>query len=106
MPLQVFNTWRIYQGFTSNAEREISRSSEKLSEFREAIATSTNHKQLQERLQALSGKQVVFTQSQLVTPINQLKFVLLQKAERMSGILQRQIEYQSSIKPDKLIRDS
>jgi hypothetical protein len=49
---------------------------------------------------------VVFTQSQLVTPINQLKSVLLQKAERMSGILQRQIEYQSSVKPDKLINET
>ena len=78
IPLQVFNTWRIYQGYTSRVERQISQSSEKLSGLREAIATSMSHKQLQERLQTVSGKQVVFTQSQLGTPVKQLKYVLLQ----------------------------
>ena len=106
IPLQAFNTWRIYHGYTSRVEQQISQSAEKLSGLREAIATSMSHKQLQERLQTVSGKQVVFTQSQLGTPINQLKYVLLQKAERMSGLLQQQIEYQSSIKPDKLISEA
>ena len=106
IPLQVFNTWRIYQGYTSRVERQISQSSEKLSGLREAIATSMSHKQLQERLQTVSGKQVVFTQSQLGTPVKQLKYVLLQKAEKMSGLLQQQIDYQSSIKPDRLISET
>ncbi len=106
IPLQVFNTWRIYQGHTSGVERQISQSAEKLSRLREAIATSTNHKALQEQLQAVSGKPVVFTQSQLGTPINQLKYVLLQKAEKISGLLQQQLGYQSAIKPDKLISES
>jgi len=106
IPLQVINTWRICQGYTSKVERQISQSSEKLSEIRKVIATSTNHMQLQERLQTVSGKKVVFTKSQLDTPINQLKFVLLQKAEKISGLLQQQIGYQSSIKPDKLISET
>jgi hypothetical protein len=106
IPLHVINTWRIYQGYTSKVERQISQSSEKLSELRKVIATSTNHMQLQEQLQTVSGKKVVFTQSQLATPISQLKYVLLQKAEKISGLLQQQIGYQSSIKPDKLISEN
>ena len=106
IPLQAFNTWRIYQVYTSRAEQQISQSTEKLSGLREAIATSTSHKQLQERLQIVAGKQVVFTQSQLGIPINQLKQLLLQKAEKMSELLQQRIDYQSSIKPDRLISET
>jgi hypothetical protein len=106
VPLQVFNTWRIYQRYTTIVERQISQSTEKLTQFREVIATSTSHMQLQERLQAVSGKPVVFTQSQLGTPLSQLKYMLLQKAEKISGLLQQQIEYKSAIKPDRLISET
>ena len=106
IPLQATAGWRLYRTVTSNAEQQTSQSARKLSEFRQAIATATSPQELQANLNKLVGGNVGLTPTQLRTPIDQLRQELLSRADQAANRLQQRIEAQSSLKPDRLIKET
>ncbi len=106
IPLQASAGWRLYRTVTSNAEQQTSQSARKLSEFRQAIASATNPQELQANLNKLVGGNIGLTPTQLRTPFDQLRQELLARADQAANRLQQRIEAQSSLKPDRLIKET
>jgi hypothetical protein len=106
IPLQASAGWRLYRSVTSNAERQISQSARKLTELRQAIATATSPQELQAKLNQLVGKNAGLSPTQLRTPFDQLRQDLLTGADQALNRLQQRIEAQSSLKPDRLIKET
>jgi hypothetical protein len=106
IPLQASAGWRLYRRVTSNAEQQISQSARKLTEVRQAIATATSPQELQAKLNQLVGNNAGLTPNQLRTPIDQLRQELLAQADQALNRLQQRIEVQSSLKPDRLIKET
>ena len=106
IPLQASAGWRLYRSVTSNAERQISQSARKLTELRQAIATATSPQELQAKLNQLVGTNAGLSPTQLRTPFDQLRQDLLTGADQALNRLQQRIEAQSSLKPDRLIKET
>lgn len=106
IPLQVFAGWKVYSTISNRAEQQTVQSARKLTELREAINTAPNSQELQARLLKIVGPQAALPPAQLKAPLPELKKILLSQADRISTVLQRNAEAQSTLKPDGLIRET
>jgi len=106
IPLEMSGAWRYFHSVTTNAENQSSQSARRLSAIRQAIATSTSTKQIQAKLRPLLGNNAALTPTQLRTPIKDLRKQLLAGADQASNVLQQRLQAQSSLKPDRLIRET
>jgi hypothetical protein len=106
IPLQAWASWKLYRTITSTIEQQTGQSSRKLADIRQAIATATSTQEIQARLQKLAGNNAGLSPTQLSTPIDQLRKELLAGADQAANRLQQRIEAQSSLKPDRLIKET
>jgi len=106
IPLQATAGWRLYRTVSSNAEQQSSQAARRLAELRQAIATAASTEEIQAKLQQLAGKNAGLTPTQLRTPIDQLRKELLAGADQAANQLQQRIEAQSTLKPDRLIKET
>ena len=106
IPLQMSGALRYFHSVTANAENQSSQSARRLSAIRQAIVTSTSTKQIQAKLRPLLGNNAALTPTHLRTPIKVLRKQLLAGADQAANLLQQRIEAQSSLKPDRLVKET
>ena len=106
IPLEMSGAWRYFHSVTTNAENQSSQSARRLSAIRQAIATSTSTKEIQAKLRPLLGNNAALTPTQLRTPIKDLRKQLLAGADQAANLLQQRIEAQSTLKPDRLVKET
>lgn len=106
IPLQGFAAWRFHTAFTVGRQQQATQSAEKLAELRQAISTAPNHQELQARVRKLFGNGAGLSASELRTPMEDLRQMLLARAEQASQQLMRQIEAQATRTPDQLVKET
>jgi hypothetical protein len=106
IPLQGYAAWRFHTTLTVAREQQASLSGQKLTELRRAIGTATTHQELQATLQKLFGRNAGLSPAELRTPMDELRPMLLARAEQASNQLMQQVEAQAARKPDQMVRES
>ena len=106
IPVQIVSGLSYYRSFTSNLESQSNQSAQKLAAVRDAIATAPSQDELQSRMQKLLGPTAVLSPTQRRLSLVDLRQQLLQQTELASSQLQRRLEIQSKIKPDRAVKDS
>lgn len=106
VPLQGYAGWRFYRTVTGRQEQQISQSSQKLAELRQAISSATSQHDLQSRVQRLFGKNAGLSPAELRTPMPELRTMLLARAGQASNQLMQRVEAQAAVKPDGLLKET
>jgi hypothetical protein len=98
--------WRFHRSATVSQEQQITASSRKLAELRQAIGSAATPQELQTRVQKVFGPNAGLSPTELRTPMPELRQQLLGRAEQASSALMQQIEAQSARKPDSLVKET
>ncbi|MCT0208008.1 HpsJ family protein [Synechococcus sp. CS-1332] len=106
IPLQGWAGWRVYSSVTGSQQEQISQSSQKLEDLRQAIRSATSHQELQASVQKLFGPNAGLSPAELGTPMPELRNMLLARAEQASRQLMQKVEAQAAIKPDQLVKET
>jgi len=106
IPVQIVSGLNYFRSFTTSIESQTNQSSKKLSAVRDAIATAPSPDELQTRMQKLLGPTAVLSPVQRRLPLAELRQQLLQQTEMASNQLQRRLDAQNRIKPDRAVKDS
>ncbi|MBW4529543.1 MAG: HpsJ family protein [Aphanothece saxicola GSE-SYN-MK-01-06B] len=106
IPLQGYAGWRAYSTITGSRQQQISQSTQRLDDLRQAIRSATSHQELQASVQKLFGPNAGLSPAELGTPMSELRNMLLARAEQASRQLMQQVEAQAAIKPDQLLKET
>ncbi len=106
IPLQGLAGWRVYSTVTGSRQQQISQSTQRLDDLRQAIRSATSHQELQDGVEKLFGPNAGLSPAELRTPMSELRNMLLARAEQASRQLMQQVEAQAAIKPDQLVKET
>ena len=106
IPLQGLAGWRAYSTVTGSRQQQISQSTQRLDDLRQAIRSATSHQELQDGVEKLFGPNAGLSPAELRTPMSELRNMLLARAEQASRQLMQQVEAQAAIKPDQLVKET
>ena len=106
IPLQLFAGQTFYRNYTAKLEKQNSQSSEQLQKLRQAVTSANTPQELQAELSVQFGPNAKLSPTELRTPMPELRQQLLARAQQADKAIMRQIETQSSRKPDQLVKET
>lgn len=106
IPVQILSGWNYYQAVANRFENQSDRSVKRLASVRDAISSAPSQEELQKRMIALLGPRAVLSPLQQRLPLPELRQQLIQQTELASTQLQRRLEVQNRLKPDRVLKES